>query len=60
MVWNIFQNSLCLNQQIIHRLIIKYIPKLANGDRLSTFGIILLGLMGGVLFYTLRMMNKSE
>ena len=49
-----------LNQQIIHKLIIKYIPKLANGDRLSTFGIILLGLIGGVLFYTLRMMNKSE
>ena len=48
-----------LNQHIIHRLIIKYVPFLSNGDKLSTFGIILLGLLGGVLFYFLKIMNIS-
>ena len=49
-----------LNQSIIHRLIMKYIPKLSTGDRLTTFGIILLGLVSGILFYLLRFMNKSS
>ena len=49
-----------LNQSIVHRLIMKYIPKLSTGERLTTFGVILLGLVGGILFYLLRFMNKSS
>ena len=49
-----------LNQHIVHRLMIKYVPKLSSGDKLSSFGIILLGLLGGVMFYLLKMMNKSS
>ena len=49
-----------LNQSIVHRLIMKYIPRLSAGDKLTTFGIILLALIAGVLFYLLRFMNKSS
>ena len=49
-----------LNQNIVHRLIMKYIPRLSAGDKLTTFGIILLALLGGILFYLLRFMNKSS